>query len=105
MRSKIGGKHSTIVGGRKSLILLSRIASNQNVKKIVPGIILTKKEPIGKSMRLKLAEVDKNGNIKLVLSVGSLIQEIYVVTKASNYEEGLGGGFVNELELIIKKYI
>jgi hypothetical protein len=101
MRSKIGGKHSTIIGGRKSLILLSRIALNLNVKKIVPGMILAKKEPVGKGMRLKIAEVNKNGNIKLILSEGSLIQEIYIVTKASNYKEGLS--LANKLALIIEK--
>ena len=102
MRSKVRGRHSTIVGSRRSLILLSRIAMKPNVKKIVPGMILTKKEPIRRSMKLKIADIDKNGNIKLILSEGSLIQEIYIVTKASNYSEGLA--LANELALTISEH-
>jgi len=64
-------------------------------------MILAKKEPLGKGMRLKIADVDKNGNIKLILSEGSLIQEIYIVIKASNYKSGLS--LANELALIIEK--
>jgi len=85
----VGGKHSTILGGREGLNLLLRVASNPNVKKVVPGRIGAKGGRSGKGIRVKVTTVDKRGNIKLILSEGSSSQEIYVVTNASNYEEGL----------------
>ena len=100
MKSKIGGKHSTILGEKKGLNLLLEIALNPNVKKIVPGRIGAKGGRSGKGMRVKVTTVDERGNIKLILSEGSSSQEIYVVTNLSSYEEGLQ--LANEIKLLCK---
>lgn len=89
LRSKIGGKHSTILGSKKGLNLLLGITTDSKVKKIILGRTGAKGGSIGKGLRAKVTTVDERGNIKLILSEGSSSQEIYIVTNLSNYEEGL----------------
>ena len=84
---KIGGAHSTIIGGREGLSLIMRLASSPFVKKIVPGVIENKGTSQG-GVRLKLTRCDERGNIRALLIHGAAVQQIYVITTASNKEEG-----------------
>ena len=84
---KIHGSHSTIIGGREGFALLLKLASTPYVKKIVPGVIENKGVASGGS-RLKLTRCDEKGNIKALLIDGATVQQIHVITTASNKEEG-----------------
>ncbi len=86
---KLGGKHTTIIGGRRGLELILEIAKIPYVKKIIPGRIHAKGSKGGGGVRIKVSRVDDYGNIKLILSEGCTNQDIYVVTTASTYDEGL----------------
>ncbi|MBE8539898.1 DUF2103 domain-containing protein [Geoglobus acetivorans] len=85
--SKIGGAHSTIIGGREGRGLVMRIAESEFVKKIVPGVIENKGTTTG-SVRLKLTRSDDRGNIRALLIHGGSVQQIHVITTARNREEG-----------------
>lgn len=85
---KLGGRHRTIVGGRRGIEIVSRIASYEKVKRVVPGRIEAKGDRTGHGLRFKITRVDGRGNIKIILSNGSSNQTIYVITTASNQREG-----------------
>jgi hypothetical protein len=87
--SKIKGKHTTVIGGRKGLDILLRIASSKHIKKIIPGRVEGRSRKIGRGIRARITRVDKRGNIKMIISTGPSAQEIYLITYASNREEGL----------------
>ncbi|MEM3437983.1 MAG: DUF2103 domain-containing protein [Nitrososphaerales archaeon] len=89
MNYKIKGKHTTIIGGRQGLDILLKVASNPNIKKIVPGRIEAKGDKSRRGVRVKITRVDERGNIKMILSNGSSSQEIYLITLLSSYEEGV----------------
>ena len=84
---KISGAHSTIIGGREGFNLVMRLAKSPYVKKIVPGVIENKGTSQG-GVRLKLTRSDDRGNIRALLIHGAAVQQIYVITTASNKEEG-----------------
>ncbi|WP_456478403.1 DUF2103 domain-containing protein [Geoglobus ahangari] len=84
---KIGGAHSTIIGGREGRDLVMRLASSEFVKKVVPGVIENKGTTTG-SVRLKLTRCDDRGNIRGLLIHGGSVQQIHVITTAKNREEG-----------------
>ncbi len=84
---KIGGSHSTIIGGREGYSLVMKLASSPFVKKVVPGVIENKGTSQG-GVRLKLTRCDEKGNIRALLIHGAAVQQIYVITTASNREEG-----------------
>ncbi len=84
---KIHGSHSTIIGEREGYSLILKIASSPYVKKIVPGVIENKGIASG-GVRLKLTRCDEKGNIKALLIDGATVQQIYVITTASNKDEG-----------------
>lgn len=84
---KIGGSHSTIIGGREGREYLMRIASSDYVKKVIPGVIENKGTTTG-SVRLKLTRCDDRGNIRGLLIHGGSVQQIHIITTAKNREEG-----------------
>ncbi|WP_456368601.1 DUF2103 domain-containing protein [Geoglobus sp.] len=84
---KIGGSHSTIIGGREGREYVMRIASSEYVKKVVPGVIENRGTAAG-SVRLKLTRCDDRGNVRALLIHGGAVQQIHVVTTARNREEG-----------------
>ncbi len=84
---KIGGSHSTIIGGREGRNLVMKIASSEFVKKIVPGVIENSGVATG-SVRIKLTRTDDRGNIRALLIHGGSVQQIHVITTAKNKEEG-----------------
>ena len=85
---KIGGAHSTVIGGREGRKLLHEIAKCEYVKKIVPGIIEGRGASSGGGVRLKLTRSDDKGNVRGILIDGTSVQKILVITTASNGEEG-----------------
>uniref|UniRef100_A0A7C4WE87 Metal-binding protein n=1 Tax=Geoglobus ahangari TaxID=113653 RepID=A0A7C4WE87_9EURY len=84
---KIGGSHSTIIGGREGINLVLKIASSEYVKKIVPGVIENSGTATG-GVRLKLTRTDEKGNIKGLLIHGGSVQQLYIITTAKDMEEG-----------------
>ncbi len=85
---KIGGAHSTIIGGREGRKLLYEVAKCEYVKKIVPGVIEGRGASTGGGVRLKLTRSDEKGNIRAILIDGTSVQKVLVITTASNREEG-----------------
>jgi len=96
---KIGGAHTTIIGGREGLKLLHKLAICEYVKKIVPGIIEVKGAAAGGGVRLKLSRSDENGNVRAMLIDGASVQKILVITTASSAEEG------KEVRRILESYL
>ncbi len=84
---KIQGSHSTIIGERDGYSLVLKLASSPYVKKVVPGVIENKGTASG-GVRLKLTRCDEKGNIRALLIDGAAVQQLYVITTASNKEEG-----------------
>ncbi|ADC66407.1 Protein of unknown function DUF2103, metal-binding protein [Ferroglobus placidus DSM 10642] len=84
---KISGAHSTIIGGREGFNLIMKLARSPYVKKVVPGVIENKGTSQG-GVRIKLTRSDDRGNIRALLIHGAAVQQIYVITTASNKEEG-----------------
>ena len=85
---KIGGAHSTIIGGREGVKLLQKIAKSEFVKKIVPGIIEAKGTAVGGGVRLKLTRSDEKGNVRALLIDGASVQKVLIITTAGNKESG-----------------
>jgi len=85
---KIGGAHTTVIGGREGRKLLQKIAKCDYVKKIVPGVIEGRGASSGGGVRLKLTRSDDRGNIRAILIDGTSVQSVLVITTASNREEG-----------------
>jgi hypothetical protein len=83
---KFGGDHSTVIGGRKGKRILLEISKSERVKRVIPGIIKVGMSPGG--FRAKFLRPDERGNLRLLLREGSTVQEIFIVTKASNKSEG-----------------
>ncbi len=85
---KLGGSHSTIIGGRRGRELLLRVAALPYVKRVIPGRIGAKGSRGGGGVRLKVTRTDERGNLKLLLSEGAATQEIFLVTTARSAREG-----------------
>ena len=85
---KIGGAHSTIVGGREGAKLLQKLAKSEFVKKIVPGVIEAKGSAVGGGVRLKLTRSDEKGNIRALLIDGATVQKVLIITTAGDKESG-----------------
>jgi hypothetical protein len=84
--NKIGGSHSTVIGGRKGQDTLRKVASSQFVKKVIPGPI----DGGGNSrdgFGCKVGRANRTGNLKVILKEGGTVQTIRVVTTASNRSE------------------
>ncbi len=85
---KIGGSHTTIIGGREGRKLLHKVAKCEYVKKIIPGVIEGCSTSSGGGVRLKLTRSDEKGNIKAILIDGTSVQKILIITTASCKDEG-----------------
>ena len=85
---KIGGSHSTLIGGRDGQAALETVADHPHVKKIVPGPIDAGGTGSRSGVRAKATRADANGNVRLLLRDGSSVQENRVVTTASDRETG-----------------
>lgn len=86
-KDKIGGKHSTVIGGRDGQSTLHSVASSPFVKKVIPGPIDGGGNS-GGGFRCEVTRSGSNGNIRLLLKEGGTVQTVRVVTTASDREEG-----------------
>jgi hypothetical protein len=85
---KLGGTHSTLIGGRTGREALSVVASHPHVKKIVPGPIDGGGSSGRTGLRAKATRADDNGNVRLLVREGSSVQENCVVTTAGDRDRG-----------------
>jgi len=85
---KLGGTHSTLVGGRSGRNALKVVAGHPHVKKIVPGPIDAGGSGSRTGVRAKATRADTNGNVRLLLRDGSSVQENRVVTTAGERDLG-----------------
>lgn len=85
---KLGGSHSTLVGGRTGKQALRVVAGHPHVKKIVPGPIDAGGSGSRDGVRAKATRADTNGNVRLLLRDGSSVQENRVVTTAGERDLG-----------------
>ena len=85
---KLGGAHSTLIGGRAGRNVLEVVAGHPHVKKIIPGPIESGGSGSRTGVRGKVTRADDTGNVRLLLRDGSSVQENRVVTTASDRELG-----------------
>lgn len=85
---KLGGTHSTLIGGRDGREALSVVAEHPHVKKIIPGPIDAGGSSSQSGLRAKATRADGNGNVRLLVRDGSSVQENRVVTTARDRELG-----------------
>ena len=101
-REKIGGSHSTIIGGRAGRNAIGLVADHPHVKKIIPGPIDASGIGSQQGLRAKITRADANGNVRMLLRDGSSVQENRLVTTAMDLETGervrddLNGAFAAE---------
>jgi len=85
---KIGGRHSTLIGGRDGLKAIRAVAGHPHVKKVVPGPIDAGGVGSQSGVRAKATRADGNGNVRLLVRDGSSVQENRVVTTARDVDTG-----------------
>lgn len=85
---KIGGSHSTLIGGRTGVKVVHLVASHPHVKKVIPGPIDAGGSGSRSGLRAKATRAGGNGNVRLLLRNGSSVQENRVVTTAPDRETG-----------------
>ncbi|ADI73497.1 Protein of unknown function DUF2103, metal-binding protein [Methanohalobium evestigatum Z-7303] len=87
---KLGGSHSTIIGGRQGRRIIHIIGSHPEVKKIIPAVIQVKakKGVPGGAFSAKALRCDKRGNLRLVVSQGTSTQELRIITTVGDTVEG-----------------
>jgi hypothetical protein len=85
---KLGGSHSTLVGGRDGMTAVRTVAAHPHVKKVIPGPISAGGSGSRSGLRAKATRADENGNVRLLVRDGSSVQENRVVTTAGSREMG-----------------
>jgi len=85
---KLGGTHSTLIGGRTGREALEVVADHPHVKKIIPGPIDAGGSGSRTGLRAKVTRADNKGNVRLLVRDGSSVQENRVVTTAGDRELG-----------------
>lgn len=85
---KLGGTHSTLIGGRTGREALEVVAEHPHVKKIIPGPIDASGSSSDGGLRAKVTRADNTGNVRLLVRDGSSVQENRVVTTADDRELG-----------------
>jgi hypothetical protein len=85
---KIGGSHTTLIGGRTGKEAIMRVAGHPHVKKIIPGPIDAGGSGSRSGLRAKATRADGTGNVRLLLREGSSVQENRVVTTATDRAGG-----------------
>ena len=98
-KNKLGGAHTTIIGGRAGKKLVKLVSQHPEVKKAIPTVISVK-GIAGGSLTGKVLRADARGNLRLLLSEGRSFQEIRLVTTVGTAEEG--DRIMNELNEILK---
>lgn len=85
---KIGGSHSTLIGGRTGMDAVRTVADHPHVKKVIPGPIEAGGSGSQSGLRAKVTRADDGGNIRMLLRDGSSVQENRAVTTARDRETG-----------------
>ena len=85
---KLGGSHSTLIGGRDGRRAIETVAAHPHVKKIVPGPIDAGGSGSRNGVRAKATRADERGNVRLLIRDGSSVQENRIVTTAGERELG-----------------
>ncbi|KPN30379.1 putative metal-binding protein [Halolamina pelagica] len=85
---KLGGSHSTLIGGRDGRDVVNTVAAHPNVKKLIPGPIEAGGGGSRGGVRAKATRAGQNGNVRLLIRDGSSVQENRVVTTAMDRETG-----------------
>lgn len=98
-KKKLGGAHTTIIGGRAGKKLVKLVSQHPDVKKVIPSVISVK-GIAGGSLTGKVLRADARGNLRLLLSEGRSIQEVRLVTTVGTTEEG--DRIMNELNEILR---
>jgi hypothetical protein len=98
-KSKLGGTHTTIIGGRAGKKLIKLVGQHPKIKKVIPSVISVK-GIAGGNLTGKVLRSDARGNLRLLLSEGRSFQEIRLVTIVGTAEEG--DRIMNELNEILK---
>lgn len=86
-KKKLGGAHTTIIGGRAGKKYVKLISQHSKVKKIIPSVISVKGIAGGR-LTGKVLRADARGNLRLLLSKGRSFQEVRLVTTVGTAEEG-----------------
>jgi hypothetical protein len=98
-KNKLGGAHTTIIGGRAGKKLVKLVSQHPEIKKVIPSVISVK-GIAGGSLTGKILRADSRGNLRLLISEGRSFQEIRLVTTVGTAEEG--DRIMNELNEILK---
>ncbi|WP_276271067.1 DUF2103 domain-containing protein [Haloarcula litorea] len=85
---KLGGSHSTLIGGRAGQRAVQTVAGHPHVKKVIPGPIDAGGSGSRTGVRAKATRADANGNVRVLIRDGSSVQENRVVTTAGDRELG-----------------
>lgn len=85
---KLGGVHTTLIGGRAGRRAVRTIATHPHVKKVVPGPIDGGGGSTRSGVRAKATRADENGNVRLLLREGSSVQTTRVITTARDRDLG-----------------
>ncbi|NGM69923.1 DUF2103 domain-containing protein [Natronolimnobius sp. AArcel1] len=85
---KIGGSHTTLIGGRTGMRAIRAVAGHPHVKKVIPGPIDAGGKGSQSGMRAKVTRADNGGNVRMLLRDGSSVQENRIVTTARDREMG-----------------
>lgn len=85
---KLGGSHTTLIGGRDGRRALETVAEHPHVKKIIPGPIDAGGSGSRTGVRAKATRADQHGNVRLLIRDGSSVQENRIVTTAGERELG-----------------
>lgn len=88
LSEKLGGSHTTLIGGRSGREAVQTIAEHPHVKKFIPGPIDAGGSGSCSGVRAKATRADGNGNVRLLVRNGSSVQENRVVTTAYDRSTG-----------------
>ncbi|RRJ31169.1 DUF2103 domain-containing protein [Halocatena pleomorpha] len=88
LSEKLGGSHTTLIGGRSGREAVETVAEHPHVKKLVPGPIDASGGGSRSGVRAKATRADNNGNVRLLVRDGSSVQENRIVTTAYDRDTG-----------------
>jgi hypothetical protein len=100
---KIGGAHSTIIGGRHGKKLVNIISLHPEVKKVIPSVITVKGKGLaGGLISAKVLRSDGRGNLRMLISHGTAAQELRIITTVG--DTAAGERVMNDLNSLLFDY-
>jgi hypothetical protein len=85
--NKLGGTHTTIIGGRAGKRIVKLVSQHPEIKKVIPSVISVK-GVAGGTLTGKVLRADFRGNLRLLLSEGRSFQELRLITTVGTADEG-----------------